>query len=94
MINIHWLPVLPLCWAFTSFWWQSFWKVQSYQVPARYAVTQMRNTIVEEEGSSKVRVRAWIRREILMCPIQGSNLVMVFMTSRRHRQTNSAQALD
>ena len=37
----------------------------------------------------RVRVRVRVRREIVMCLIHQSNSVMLFVTSRRYRQTNS-----
>ena len=40
-----------------------------------------------------VRIKVRVRREILMCPIRGSNSATVFVASRRFCQTNSAQAL-
>ena len=43
---------------------------------------------------ARVRVRVWVRREMLTCPMQGSNSVTVFVTLRGYRQTNSAQALN
>ena len=43
--------------------------------------------------AAMIRVRIRVRREILTCPIRGSNSVTVFMASRRYRQINSAQEL-
>ena len=40
-----------------------------------------------------VTARVRVRREFVTCPIRGSNSVTVFVTSKRYRQTNSAQAL-
>ena len=37
----------------------------------------------------RIRVRVRVRREIVMCLIHQSNSVMLFVTSRRYRQTNS-----